>query len=162
MSVDATAWPQDPNQPPGRFEIVPPQAPVEQAEARALPEWTRRRKELYNASRDILLAHQIKPSRREGQRYDVWIYLVGRRGIQPTDVVERAEFYLGRWWGHRVLTVHSGGADGTIGIRTAAHGPALCVCRVVFKDGQEAFLDRWIDFEMSWVFDEPATGGART
>jgi hypothetical protein len=162
VSVDTTAWPQDPNQPPGTFEIVPPQEPVEQPEAHVLPEWTQRRKELYTASRDILLAQQIKPSRREAQRFDVWIYLVGRRGTQPTDVVDRAEFYLGRWWGHRVFKVHSAGEDGTIGIRTAAHGPALCVCRVVFKDGHEALLDRWLDFEMRWVFDEPSNDDART
>lgn len=60
--------------------------------------------------------------------------------------IDYAEFYLGKTWGDRVFNVPNDG--GPIGLSTSAYGPFLALCRVVFKDGHEVLLDRYIDFEM--------------
>ena len=38
-------------------------------------------------------------------------------------------------------------------MRTQCHGPFLCVRRATLDDGTDVILHRYIDLEMSWVFD---------
>ena len=58
----------------------------------------------------------------------------------------KAEFFLGQYWGNRVIAAMAGAQY--IGITTSAYGPFLCVARVRFRDGGTAILSRYIDFEM--------------
>jgi len=122
------------------------------------PVWTHERERIYGQNRDLFLVHSIKPSRRQNQRYDVFVYLAGVHGVQPSDVVDQAEFFLGRFWGNQVFSVRNPGVGGTIGLRTSAYGPALCICRVTFKDAARPpiVLHRLLDFEMGWAFDVAA------
>jgi hypothetical protein len=118
------------------------------------PGWTRERGDLYERNRDIFLAHRIRPSTRPGQSYDVFVFLVGAHDAKPADIVAQADFFLGRYWSNRVISVSNSGVGETLGMTTAAYGPALCICRVVFKDPPgEAILHRFLDFEMAWVFE---------
>jgi hypothetical protein len=55
-----------------------------------------------------------------------------------------AEFFLGKYWGDRVIRVANQG--GLVGISTSAYGEFLCVCRVTLTDGTQLMLDRYIDF----------------
>ncbi len=135
---------------PGAADAAPPggSGPV------GLPSWTSKRGEIYAENHDLFLAHTLRPSTRANQRYDVSIYLVGAHGADPTEVVESAEFYLGKYWGDRPIPAQNTGPKTTIGMTTACYGPFLCLCRVVLKGSrQEVFLSRYVDFEMAWVFD---------
>ncbi len=111
-------------------------------------EWNDRRKGVYENNRNLFLAHVIEPSAKEGQEFDVFIYLTRHRpdlypkGFQDVRV---AEFYLGRYWENKVFPAIE--HDGFLGIKTSAYGTFLCLCRVTFEDGPDALLHRYIDFE---------------
>ena len=117
-------------------------------------EWNIHRDEIKKRSREVFLAHCIKPSDRQGQKYDIYILLT-RSKLLNLDDVDYAEFFFGRYWGNQVFRINNNG--GKVGISTAAYGPFLCVCRVTFKDGYQAYIDRFIDFAMGIVFDKPET-----
>jgi prokaryotic YEATS domain len=118
------------------------------------PSWTRARDQIYEDNRNVFLVHQIRPSQRAGQKYDIFVFLAGAHGVKPSDIVDQADFFLGRFWGNSVFSVRNPGAGQTIGIRTSAYGTALCVCRVKFKNSDsEVILHRFLDFEMHWVFE---------
>jgi hypothetical protein len=108
------------------------------------------RHDIEKQSREVYLVHVTKPSSQPGQKFDLFIYL---RRHRSTDLstVEYAEFFLGRYWGNRIFKVENEG--GSIGLSTSAYGPVLCTCRVVFTDGHEVTLDRYIDFEMARSFE---------
>lgn len=113
--------------------------------------WARLRRRRKDKTRNIHLAHVISPSQVPGQRFDIFTYLVTGSGGNLEEV-ERAQFFLGRYWGNRIFDVPNQGTR--IGFATSAYGPALCVCRVIFRDGSETVLERFLDFEMASVFEE--------
>jgi hypothetical protein len=118
------------------------------------PAWTSQRAQIYRDNRDIFLVHQIRPSKRPEQNYDVFVFLAGAHGAKPSDIIDQADFFLGTYWRNKVFTVSNQGAGGTIGITTSAYGSTLCLCRVTFKNPPgEVILQRFLDFEMAWVFD---------
>jgi hypothetical protein len=137
-----------------------PTVPAGDTPTRALPrgvtaetaaDWTAERERLKETSRDVFLAHVIRPSKKRGQTYDIFILLTRTQPVGLGDVTV-AEFFFGKHWGNRVFRVERTGD--TIGISTAAYGPFLAICRVTFEDGHTALLDRFIDFEMGKVFEE--------
>jgi hypothetical protein len=65
------------------------------------------------------------------------------------DDVDNAEFFLGPKWGDKIFHVQNEGR--LIGVSISAYGPFLCTCRVTFKDKQQIFLSKYIDFEMESV-----------
>jgi hypothetical protein len=140
---------------PGGLEALPSEAESSAPSAAIdLPAWTQEREALYRTQHDLFLAHTVRPSRRANQRFDVAIYLVGAHGTDPTAIVERAEFYLGRYWGNQVIPGLNMGPRTKIGMTTSCFGPFLCICRVVLKGGGgQLILSRYIDFEMAWVFE---------
>lgn len=108
------------------------------------------RHEIEERNREVYLVHVIEPSKRPGQKFDVFIYLTRHRSDDLSDV-RYAEFFLGRHWANKVYRVENTGS--LVGISISAYGPVLCTCRVVFEDGYETFLDRYVDFEMADVFE---------
>ncbi|MGP4048355.1 pYEATS domain-containing protein [Streptomyces sp. 2A115] len=157
----------------GDLPTFPPQAASEQgtetpsadgAAAGRLPDpdepgapaaWGQYRMDRKGETRNIHLAHVISPSRTPGQRFDIFTYLVeGPSG--RLDDVERAQFFLGRYWGNRIFDVPNRGDGKHIGFATSAYGPALCICRVIFKDGSEAVVERFLDFETAAAFETSA------
>jgi hypothetical protein len=118
----------------------------------SIKEWTDVRSGIYRDSRNVFLAHTIRPSQKPGQLYDIAIYLIPHRSNDPkfrrtdlSDIVE-AEFFLGAWFDEKVFRVKN--KSGFIGITTSAYGPFLCTCRVSFTDGKRLILNRYVDFEM--------------
>jgi hypothetical protein len=83
------------------------------------------------------------------------VFIVGAHGVQPSTVVGRADFFLGRYWGNKIFPLKVQQSKETIGITTSAYGPAPCICRVTLKEHPdvEIVLHRFLDFEMHWVFD---------
>jgi hypothetical protein len=129
------------------------QLPDPTAEA-AVEHWSRMRDEIKNQSREVYLAHIIKPSAIPGQRYDVYVFLLGSKDADLSKV-ERAQFFLGRHWGNRIFDVPNQG--GSIGLSTSAYGPVLCLCRIRFQDGHEAMVSRYLDFEMGPFLSAPSS-----
>lgn len=135
------------------FKLLPHVSPDGgQPELRSIPEWSKARNAIYRDARNVFLAHTLRPSKTKGQLFDIAIYLIPHRSNDPAyrredlaDVV-KAEFFLGAFWGNRIISATESG--GYIGISTSAYGPFLCVCRVYFRDGETALLSRYIDFEM--------------
>jgi hypothetical protein len=108
-------------------------------------------------ARSLFLVHVFQPSKTEGQKYDVSVYLMRDvRGDAPNQVtgfddVEKAEFDFGDGW-PGIFPVNNEG--GHVGVNTSAWGQFLAVCRVTFKTGEDgekqtAILHRYIDFEMA-------------
>ncbi len=127
-------------------------------------DWSDERDNIYKKKKGIFLAHVIEPSGREGQLFDVFIYLVRHTPKTFGDIehaksktfddIEHAEFFLGRQWDNKVYKETL--KNGLIGISTSAYGPFLCTCRVKMKDGkdgEELRLSRYIDFEMGRVYE---------
>jgi hypothetical protein len=103
------------------------------------------RRELKNARRNVNLVHTIRPSSQPGQKFDILIYLI-RQGSDDLTDVDRAEFFLGKYWGNKIFRIQN--QEGFIGLAISAYGELLCTCKVVFKDGHEIILERYLDFEM--------------
>jgi len=117
-------------------------------------EWNDHRNRVKERSRDVFLVHVIKPSNTRGQKYDIYIFLI-RTKLPNLEDVNYAEFFFGRYWANNVFRVTNDG--GKIGVSTSAYGPFLCTCRVTFKDGYQAYIERFIDFEMGRLFETTAT-----
>ena len=115
--------------------------------------WNVRRKAVYAAHRNIFLTHVISPSAKPGQMFDVFIYLVRHKSTDFSDI-QYAEFFLGPYWENKVFPAVE--RNGLIGVATSAFGTFLCLCKLIFKDGSEVYLERYIDFEAQ------RTGGAAT
>lgn len=111
--------------------------------------WIKERETIYKDNQGLFLAHIIEPSQKNGQLFDIFIFLVRHKSEVWNDV-ESAEFFLGHYWGNQVFRETK--KNGLIGIRTSAYGPFLCTCRIKMKDGKEIRLNRYIDFEMGRIF----------
>lgn len=131
----------------GGLEKIPPSGPDTNPPEDA---WSKERDAVYQENCGLFLAHIIEPSSEEGQEYDIFIYLV-RHKSQYFEDIEKAEFFLGKYWDNKVFTETP--KDGLIGIATSAYGPLLCTCRVTMKNGTVIKLNRYIDFEMGRVFE---------
>jgi hypothetical protein len=107
-------------------------------------EWNKRRNGIYTANGDVFLTHVVRPSKKPGQEFDVFIYLMRHNSTDLQDV-QLAEFFMGKYWGNRVFPAVP--RNGFIGIATAAYGTFLCLCRVTFTSGESIYLHRYIDFE---------------
>jgi hypothetical protein len=111
------------------------------------------REALYSDSRRLFIVHILTPSKKPGQKFDVFIY-VRRHRDEPTNDVASAEFYCGRHWGNKVFR---GTREGNVlGIRTSAYGEFLCTCLVTFEDGHQTILHRYVDFEMGRLLAQAA------
>lgn len=119
--------------------------------------WTKVRDELGKTARGVHLVHVVEPSTVEPGWFEIYAYLVGHKRGQygyPADLsdVEKAEFYLGRFWGNEIFPVSGTGGREPIGLATRAFGPTTAVCRVHFTDGATAILSRYLDLELEVGF----------
>ncbi len=117
--------------------------------------WGQERDEIYQKNRGLFLAHVLDPSDKDGQAFDIFIFLVRHKQSRLAEV-KHAEFYLGKFWGDKVFKETP--VDGVIGIRASAYGPFLCMCKVTFTDGQQTTLTRYIDFEMGKMINDRTRG----
>ncbi len=108
---------------------------------------------IYELNRSIFLCHLLQPSKVAGQKFDIFIFLKRHHSTDFSDV-EKAEFYLGRYWGSKLFEERE--KNGQIGIVTSAYGPFLCTCRITMKDGYTLDTFRYIDFEMGRLYEKTA------
>lgn len=106
--------------------------------------WNNIRNGINNDSRGVFITHVIEPSIKQGQEFDIFIYLLKHKSDDLSDI-KFAEFFLGKYWGNKVFPAVLN--NGFIGISTSAYGTFLCICKVTFTDGHESLIYRYIDFE---------------
>lgn len=111
-------------------------------------ERAKHRNALYDEARGTMLVHRIQRSPKEGQLYDIIIYIVPHKDSGLNGVV-KVEYFLGHFWSDRVFP-SSDRARG-FPLVTSAYGPFMCTAKVKFNDGYEAVISRYIDFEMGQV-----------
>ncbi|MBI5789020.1 MAG: hypothetical protein HZA78_09220 [Candidatus Schekmanbacteria bacterium] len=115
------------------------------------------RKDIYAHNRGYFIGHVLEPSKKEGQEYDIFIYLIRHISNNHEDNCEdnyedvsKAEFFFGHYWGNKLFEGTKVG--NLIGVKTSAYGPFLALCKITFKDGSNVLLNKYIDFEMGVVF----------
>jgi Effector-associated domain 7/prokaryotic YEATS domain len=132
-----------------------PNLKLEQKTELLLPSaWTveereKHRSTLRDARKDIYLVHALRPSPNRSGWYDILIYLVPHQKADLL-VVKAAEFFLGKMWENRIFRASV--QDDFVGIAISAYGPVLCTCRVLFTDGSDVLLERYIDLEMAEAY----------
>lgn len=99
----------------------------------------------YDDTRRIMLVHRLFRSSKQGQVYDVLIYLTPQ-GRGSLIEVSKVEYFFGRYWGNQIFT--SNDRSRGFPILTSAYGTFLCCARITFNDGERLTLFRYIDFEM--------------
>jgi len=124
------------------------------------------RRGIYEKNKGLFLTHLIYPLAKSRQKFDIYIYLIrhvpssiDKEGalsdIDKADAlsdIDKAEFFFGHMWGNKVFSEKT--RNGIIGISTSAYAPFLCTCIVRLKDGEEIQLDRYIDFEISKIYEK--------
>ena len=103
-------------------------------------------------NRNVFLVHRIAPSKHPNQLYDIQIYLIPHKDATLSNI-QKVEYYFGRYWHFNIFT----SIDRANGfpISTSAFGPFVCTAKVIFTDGHECMLWRYIDFEMGTLGKEP-------
>ncbi|MBI5384706.1 MAG: hypothetical protein HZA90_08445 [Verrucomicrobia bacterium] len=102
------------------------------------------REKFYSASQWLFLVHRLSVSVQKDQLYDITLYLLPHKD-KTLFGVKRVEYYFGRYWGSRIFA--STDRSNAFAVSTSAYGPFVCTAKVVFQDGQEVFLHRYVDFE---------------
>jgi hypothetical protein len=121
------------------------------AAIKTLADWHAVRQSGYRSSKEYFVVHVITPTSTPspvlGKRvFHVAVY-VKRHFSDDLSDIAKAEFFLGKWWGNKVVEEHV--RDGVIGIQLSAYGEVLCICRLTLKgNGEQLLLSRYIDFEM--------------
>lgn len=111
-------------------------------------DWSNARRNIYKENKGYFIAHVLEPTNKDGQEYDIFIYLIKHKSQDYKDV-SKAEFFFGEYWGNKVYVGSSTGKY--IGVRTSAYGPFLALCKITFKDGTSITISKYIDFEMGFA-----------
>lgn len=120
---------------------------------KSIKEWSRYRFGIYGDNKNFFLVHTLRPSKKKGQTYEAFIYVIGHKDTS-IGVIQKADFFLGHHWGNKIFTATP--RDGLIGIRTSMYGPVLCVCKLYVEDNdvvEEIMIERYIDFELADSID---------
>ncbi|SEP08446.1 hypothetical protein SAMN05444671_4442 [Flavobacterium sp. CF108] len=108
----------------------------------------KQRNDYYKVQRGAMLVHKIFKSQKNGQLYDILIYIIPQKNcnlIQVTSV----EYYFGKFWGKNIFS--SLDRSNGFAIATSAYGAFLCTAKINFNDGKSETVYRYIDFEMGDV-----------
>ena len=108
----------------------------------------RQREQYYLPNRNIQLVHRVAPSRHPGYLYDIQLYVRPHKGA-TLNSVQKVEYYFGRHWGNRVFVSSDRGRG--FSVTTSAFGAFMCTAKLTFTDGEEEFLNRYVDFEMGAI-----------
>lgn len=106
------------------------------------------RAKFYSVHRGAMLVHRLYKSPKDGQLYDILIYIIPKKNnnlIQVTSV----DYYFGKFWDSKIFT--SVDRSNGFAIATSAYGPFLCTAKINFNDGESETVYRFIDFEMGDV-----------
>jgi hypothetical protein len=115
-----------------------------------------KRHESYAKNKNLFLVHRSRPTGRLHQvtqlpTFDISVYLVPHKNFGRLNDVREVEYYFGQHFGlvegkFGTKYVVANGSEG-FAVRINAYGPTLCEARIVFHDGSEATVSRYLDFE---------------
>jgi hypothetical protein len=111
-------------------------------------DWSNARRSIYKENKGYFIAHVLEPTNKDGQEYDIFIYLIKHKSQDYKDIA-KAEFFFGEYWDNKIYVGSSTGKY--IGVRTSAYGPFLALCKITFKDGTSITISKYIDFEMGFA-----------
>ena len=114
------------------------------------------RHESYTYNKNLFLVHRVRAT---GQMhpvtgrptFDVSVYLFPHKNFGHFNDVRQVEYYFGKYFGRKLCElgtkyVVENGTDG-FAVRVNAYGPMLCEARILFHDGTETTVSRYLDFE---------------
>jgi hypothetical protein len=102
----------------------------------------------YQPNRNIQLVHRIAPSENPGMLYDIHLYLITHKDGTLCNVA-KVEYYFGPHWGNLIFISVDRGRG--FPISTSAFGTFICTAKLYFTDHDEAFVSRYVDFEMGAI-----------
>ncbi|MCF2524348.1 pYEATS domain-containing protein [Bradyrhizobium sp. G127] len=119
-------------------------------------EFLDKRHKSYQANKNLFLVHRVRPS---GQvhpfndlpTYDITVYILSHKNFGHLNDVKEVHYYFGQHFGLRKneygtkFIVKNG--TNNFAVRTNAYGPTLCEARIIFHDGGETNVSRYLDFE---------------
>lgn len=110
----------------------------------------------YKVNRNLFLVHRVRPTGRTHATtslptFDVSVYLISHKNFGHLNDVREVQYYFGHHFGlklgpHGTKYVVENGTD-SFAVVVNAYGPMLCEARVVFHDGSETTVSRYLDFE---------------
>lgn len=105
------------------------------------------RMQQYEGAKFIMLVHKIFKSQKDGQLYDILIYVKPHREADLGQV-ESVEYFFGKYWENKIFK--STDICNGFAIATSAYGSFLCSAKINYRDSNnESFITyRYIDFEM--------------
>ena len=83
--------------------------------------------------------------------YDITVYLISHKNFGHLNDVKEVQYYFGQHFGlkkseYGTKFIVTNGTD-NFAVRTNAYGPTLCEALIVFHDGTESHVSRYLDFE---------------
>ena len=115
-----------------------------------------RRHASYATNKSLFLVHRVRPtglthSITQLPTYDVSVYLISHKNFGHMNDVQHVEYYFGHHFGLHLgrrgtKYIVENGTDG-FAVMVNAYGPMLCEARIVFNDGTETTVSRYLDFE---------------
>jgi hypothetical protein len=110
----------------------------------------------YKANKNLSLVHRVRPSGllhpvTNLPTFDVSVYLISHKNFGHLNDVREVQYYFGQHFGlkqsqYGTKFVAENGSDG-FAARVNAYGPMLCEARILFHDGSETTVSRYLDFE---------------
>ena len=115
-----------------------------------------RRHKSYEENKNLFLVHRVRLSGQLHQfnklpTYDITVYLLSHKNFGYLNDVKEVHYYFGQHFGLRQseygtkFIVRNG--NDNFAVRTNAYGPTLCEARIVFHDGRNTNVSRYLDFE---------------
>lgn len=130
-----------------------------------------KRHKTYQANKNLFLVHRVRPSGKTHSfnslpTYDVTVYLLAHKNFGHLNDVKEVHYYFGQHFGLRkneygTRFIVKNGTD-NFAVRTNAYGPTLCEARIVFHDGRETNVSRYLDFEGTGYRFVPTTNASDT
>jgi len=114
------------------------------------------RHNIYTQNKNLFLVHRVRLTGETHAvtrlpTYDVSVYLVSHKNFGHLNDVREVQYYFGQHFGLRhndygTKFIVENGTD-SFAVRVTAYGPMLCEARIVFHDGSETKVNRYLDFE---------------
>ncbi len=129
-------------------------------------EFFKRRHHSYAQNKNLFLVHRVRATGlfhavNGLPTFDITVFLTSHKHFGHLNDVKEVQYYFGHHFGLRqnqygTKFIVRNGTD-HFAVRTSAYGPTLCEALIVFHDGTEAHVSRYLDFEGTGYKFDPAT-----